>query len=113
MSNSSYNFDSLSYNDISEPSMSNFTLSLCPWPQCDDSPDCRCVVGVPGARITLEGVPYLDMTKKKLLMDEQAIRLLLKEQTDALHAQIAALAADLQAAKGRRVQFGGSRRRVV
>ncbi|GJZ20887.1 hypothetical protein Tco_0557926 [Tanacetum coccineum] len=34
-------------------------------------------------------------------MDEQAIRLLLKEQIDALHAQIAALEADLQAAKGR------------
>ncbi|GJZ69610.1 hypothetical protein Tco_0633160, partial [Tanacetum coccineum] len=32
-------------------------------------------------------------------MEEQAIRLLLKEQSDALHAQIAALIAELQAAK--------------
>ncbi|GJV44615.1 hypothetical protein Tco_1429151 [Tanacetum coccineum] len=42
---------------------------------------------------------YCSLEKKLLLMDKQAIRLLLKEQTDALHAQIAALAADLQAAK--------------
>nr|GEV32542.1 retrotransposon-related protein [Tanacetum cinerariifolium] len=42
-----------------------------------------------------------------LLMDEQATRLLLKEQTDALHAQIAALAADLQAAKLIQPHHGG------
>ncbi|GJS10157.1 hypothetical protein Tco_0366953, partial [Tanacetum coccineum] len=37
----------------------------------------------------------LFLGKKLLLMDEQAIRLLLKKQTDALHKHIAALAADL------------------
>ncbi|GKE55770.1 ty3-gypsy retrotransposon protein, partial [Tanacetum coccineum] len=40
-------------------------------------------------------------------MDEQAIRLLLKKQTDALHAHIAALAADLQAAKLIQPYHGG------
>ncbi|GJV67577.1 ty3-gypsy retrotransposon protein [Tanacetum coccineum] len=172
MSNSSYNFDSLSCNDISEPSMSNFTLSLCPWLQCDDSPDCRClmvtllrannlppiwdirilltmflsgVVGVPGMvedkaleeeelALRLKGCPIPILSAKIvsigaftvtvhtalfirhcssekkyffLLMDEQAIRLLLKEQTNSLHAQIAALAADLQAAKLIQPHHGG------
>ncbi|GJT51233.1 retrotransposon-related protein, partial [Tanacetum coccineum] len=117
MSNSSYNFDSLSYNDISEPSMSNFTLSLCPWPQCDDSPDCRCVVGVPGARITLEGVPYPDMTARIVSIGAFIVTVHpslftrhcspVTEQTDALHAQIAALAADLQAAKLIQPHHGG------
>ncbi|GJW15756.1 reverse transcriptase domain-containing protein [Tanacetum coccineum] len=80
------------------------------------------------ARVMLEGVPYPDTIrkgtihdtvhrilftaivhwllsiatihrKKSSLMDEQAIHLLLKEQSDALHAQIAALATEWQAAK--------------
>ncbi|GJT63339.1 ty3-gypsy retrotransposon protein [Tanacetum coccineum] len=41
----------------------------------------------------------LFIEKKSSLMDEQAIHLLLKEQSDALHAQIAALATEWQAAK--------------
>ncbi|GKD89893.1 hypothetical protein Tco_1365400, partial [Tanacetum coccineum] len=40
-------------------------------------------------------------------MDEQAIRLLLKEQTDMLHAQVAALAADLEAVKLIQPHHGG------
>ncbi|GJW64147.1 retrotransposon-related protein [Tanacetum coccineum] len=40
-------------------------------------------------------------------MDEQAIRLLLNEQTDVFHPQIAALAADLQAAKLIQSHHGG------
>ncbi|GKE10491.1 hypothetical protein Tco_1414042 [Tanacetum coccineum] len=47
--------------------------------------------------------------KNSSLMDEQAIRLLLKEQYDALHAQIAALATEWQAAKLIQPRPGGGK----